>query len=84
MLLIIPFGNKAFCTSYFLHYNGIQQLKIGRFELGTLSLHILCFPAKIGLKMNIFLTLMGKSLIPESYSWVWTLVAHQHHGLNLE
>lgn len=46
----------------------------GRFELGTtLSWpiwSIVYFPAKLGLKIDSFLTLMGTNLIPDPYSWI--------------
>lgn len=60
-----------------LHYNAYTMPKYvdpGRFELGTtLSWpiwSIVYFPAKLGLKIDSFLTLMGTNLIPDPYSWI--------------
>ena len=45
-----------------------------RFKLGTTlsqpTWSIVNFPAKLGLKIDTFLTLMGTNLVPDCYSWV--------------
>ena len=41
----------------------------GDFKLSDPIWCIVYFPAKIGLKIDTFLTLMGTNLIADSYSW---------------
>ena len=57
------------CATCYMQIQYTKNLNQGRFELGTTDIwSIAYFLAKFGLKIDVFLTLMGTNLIPDSYS----------------